>query len=77
MVSLLDGSGRSCLEARDIAQRHLDDVRSKVEELRELEESLGVLLRDCDASCAGGPGPDCVILDDLSQPVNARKGCCS
>jgi DNA-binding transcriptional MerR regulator len=77
LVSLLDDSGRSCLEARDIAQTHLDEVRLKLKELRELEKSLAAFVRECDARCVGGPGPDCVILDDLSQPVKALKGCCS
>lgn len=77
LVSLLDDSGRSCLEARDIAQTQLDEVRSKLKELRELERSLAAFVSDCDARCVGGSGPDCVILDDLSRPAKQRNSCCS
>lgn len=80
LASLLEDKGRSCLEARDIARTHLDAVRGKLKELRELEKSLAAFVQDCNALCAGGPGPDCVILDDLSQPsarVKSRKGCCA
>lgn len=77
LVSLLNDSGRSCMEAREISQRHLDAVRSKLKELRELEKDLAAFVQDCDARCVGGPGPDCVILDDLSQPAKRRTGCCS
>lgn len=80
LVSLLDDRGRSCLEARDIAKAHLDVVRGKLKELRELEKTLAAFVQDCNAQCAGGPGPDCVILDDLSQPsarVKVRKDCCA
>jgi DNA-binding transcriptional MerR regulator len=81
LVSLVEDKRRSCTEARDIAQAHLDAVREKMRELRELEKSLTNFVGDCDARCAGGPGPDCVILYDLSQPGQMRmkphKGCCS
>lgn len=75
LVSLLQDNRRSCIEARDIAQGHLADARQKLKELRELEKSLTAFVRDCDTKCAGGPGPNCVILDDLSQPPK-RKSCC-
>lgn len=75
LVSLLQDNRRSCIEARDIAQGHLADVRQKLKELRELAKSLTAFVRDCDTQCAGGPGPNCVILDDLSQPPK-RKSCC-
>jgi DNA-binding transcriptional MerR regulator len=69
LTSLMQDRGRSCMEARDIAQDHLAAVRAKLIELKALERSIAGFVESCDASCAGGPGPDCVILEDLAQPV--------
>lgn len=80
LVGVVEDKHRSCLEARELAQRHLEAVRSKLKELQELERTLQGFVRDCDARCAGGPGPDCVILEDLAQPTSrarSRKGCCA
>lgn len=68
LVALVQDPQSSCVHARDLAQEHLDVVRAKLAELRALERSIAGFIASCDASCAGGPGPDCVILDDLSRP---------
>ncbi|MCK1637443.1 helix-turn-helix domain-containing protein [Bradyrhizobium sp. 157] len=69
LVALVQDPQSSCMHARDLAQEHLTAVRAKLAELKALERSLAAFIASCDTSCAGGPGPDCVILDDLS------KGC--
>lgn len=74
LASLVNDASRSCVEARDLAQSHLDAVREKLSELRQLEKSIAAFVKDCDASCAGGPGPDCVILEDLAKPQSTS--CC-
>lgn len=58
---------KSCTEARDLAYRHLVHVRSKLEELRQLEISLARFVADCDSQCAGGPGPACTIFSELER----------
>jgi DNA-binding transcriptional MerR regulator len=73
LVALVQDSERSCMEARDLAQSHLDVVRTKLGELKALERSIASFVESCDASCAGGPGPDCVILEDLGQPQTLRR----
>jgi len=67
LVALVQDPDSSCVHARDLAQEHLVAVRSKLAELKALERSIAAFVANCDASCAGGPGPDCVILDDLSK----------
>jgi DNA-binding transcriptional MerR regulator len=67
LVSLIQDPRSSCTHARDLAQEHLAAVRAKLRELRALERSITVFIERCDASCAGGPGPDCVVLEDLSR----------
>jgi DNA-binding transcriptional MerR regulator len=68
LAALVQDRERSCLEARDLAQRHLDAVRAKLDELKALEQAIARFLENCEMSCAGGPGPDCVVLEDLCQP---------
>lgn len=73
LVALMQDRKRSCMEARDMAQSHLDVVRVKLEELKALERTIASFVESCDASCAGGPGPDCVILGDLAQSPSLQR----
>lgn len=72
LIALLQDPSLSCMHARDLAQEHLAAVRDRLRELKVLERSIAAFVVSCDASCAGGPGPDCVILEDLSRSPNAR-----
>lgn len=72
LVSLMQDRSRDCVEARNVAQAHLDTVRAKLQELRALETSLASFVKSCDAECCGGPGADCVILQDLAEPSGKR-----
>ena len=65
---------RDCVETRDIAQRHLDEVRQKLADLRLLERRLERFVTRCNVACAGGPGQDCVIFKDMA--TTATGGCC-
>jgi DNA-binding transcriptional MerR regulator len=80
LVSLASSNDRDCVEARDIAQLHLDAVRAKLAELRALERSLSRYVRACTEHCAGGPAPQCTILKDLgradARPAPQAGGCC-
>jgi DNA-binding transcriptional MerR regulator len=67
LVALVQDPASSCVHARDLAQEHLVAVRAKLAELKALERSIAAFVTGCDASCAGGAGPDCVIFDDLSK----------
>jgi DNA-binding transcriptional MerR regulator len=68
LVTIVHDPKSSCMDARDMAAEHLAAVRAKMRELKELERSLVSFVRSCDTSCAGGPGLECVILDDLAKP---------
>lgn len=67
LVSILGDPNSSCMAARDMAAEHLTAVRAKMRELKALAGSLIAFVDSCDTSCAGGPGPDCVILEDLGK----------
>jgi DNA-binding transcriptional MerR regulator len=75
LVAIVHDPKSSCMDARDLAAEHLTAVQSKMRELRALERSLIAFVKSCDTSCAGGPGPECVILDDLAKPsASVRNG---
>jgi DNA-binding transcriptional MerR regulator len=74
LVALLDDRSRSCMEARDLAHEHLAAVRAKLSDVRALESSLAGFLARSETACAGGPGPDCVMLEDLCEaPMSATS----
>lgn len=79
LVSLSTSSDRDCVEAREIAQVHLDTVRAKLAELQNLERSLSKFVNACTDQCVGGPAPKCTILKDLSledSKLAAPSRCC-
>jgi|JI8StandDraft_1071087.scaffolds.fasta_scaffold67038_1 DNA-binding transcriptional MerR regulator len=81
LVGLVDQPDRPCVEVRDIAASHLQQVRRKLDELKALETSLSAIVCGCNVACAGGAAVDCTILEDLAVPGEdpARApgtGCC-
>lgn len=76
LVALFEDGDRSCAEVRDLAQDHLDAVRAKIAEFRELETSLAAFVESCNEACCGGTSKDCTIIEDLSSRASASaKGC--
>lgn len=71
LVSLAASDDRDCVEAREIAQVHLDTVRAKLADLQALERSLSKFVTACTEQCVGGPAPKCTILQDLSLSDSA------
>jgi len=59
LVSLMRDRDRSCGEARNLAQRHLDAIRTRLVELKALEHTIAELVQSCDASRAEAPGRSC------------------
>jgi MerR family mercuric resistance operon transcriptional regulator len=51
----------TCREVREIAVRHLDDIRAKLADLKKLERLLSKTV----ARCTGKIAPDCPVLDVL------------
>lgn len=61
LLSLGAPGGASCGEVRKIATHHLEEVRSKVADLKKLERLLAKTV----ARCSGNTVPDCPVLDIL------------
>lgn len=53
-----------CAEVRDIAAHHLQQVRSKIADLREIER----LLAETIEHCSGGAAPDCAVIEMIESP---------
>src|SRR5216684_6797234 len=51
----------SCSEVKEIATRHLEDIRAKLRDLKKLERLLSKTV----ARCSGNTAPDCPVLDIL------------
>ncbi len=79
LVLLSTNAQLPCDETREIAQTHLNAVKAKLAELRQLERNLTRFIQSCTENCIGGPAPQCNILENIgasvAQPV-AAKGCC-
>jgi MerR family mercuric resistance operon transcriptional regulator len=56
----------SCSEVKEIAARHLEDIRAKLGDLKKLEHLLSKTV----ARCSGKTAPDCPVLDilDIQRP---------
>jgi DNA-binding transcriptional MerR regulator len=85
LVGLVAEPDRNCVEVRDVALVHLQQVQKKLAELQALETSLSRFVHSCNSACAGGPAIDCTILEDLAMPAGveaarpkaaARSACC-
>ena len=71
LASLFEDGGRACVEVRDLAQVQLDQVRTKLDAMRQLEARLAQFVAACDASCAGGTTGDCVIIGGIAASCAA------
>jgi MerR family mercuric resistance operon transcriptional regulator len=65
LLLLVDKRDRPCAEARDLAARHLGDVRIKIADLRRME----TVLEDTIASCADGTTLECPLIETLFHNV--------
>ena len=72
LVGLTRDRTRTCTEARDLTLDHLREVRTKLAELQALEQSLTDFLQKCEHACAGGPGAECPVLDELADPAGLQ-----
>ena len=73
LVHMLEEGDGACVEVRDLVQTNLDQIRIKMEEMRQLENSLAAFVESCTTVCASGQMRDCAIIEDLSL-VNATSG---
>ena len=62
LLSLYEDQNRASAEVKNIAQKHLQEIEAKIDELQALRDTLSHLVEHC----AGDHRPDCPIMDGLS-----------
>ena len=62
LLGIADTNEVSCLDARNIAASHLDQVRKRIADLKRMERVLADTVRACDA----GEHQGCPLVDTLS-----------
>ena len=63
LLELYEDDQRSSSEVKRIAQGHLDQIETKIADLREMRDTLALLV----SACAGDDRPDCPILRSLAH----------
>jgi MerR family mercuric resistance operon transcriptional regulator len=61
LLRLTDERDRPCGEVRDLAVGHLDEVRTKIADLKRMARALNEMV----ACCADGTMPDCPLIETL------------
>ncbi len=61
LLSVVDGDQVSCERVKHLADTHLDDIRSKISDLRRMERTLKTLSNQC----SGDDVPECPIIEAL------------
>lgn len=68
LLSLYEDKGRASADVKALAEQHLAEIDSRLEELRELRATLAELVH----ACRGDHRPDCPILADLAAGKAAK-----
>jgi MerR family transcriptional regulator, copper efflux regulator len=81
LATVMDSSGGSCRDIRQIAQDRLATIRAELLDLQRFERSLAAVIDLCTAVCSDGPASNCCIARDLgiSAPSGewaAKTACC-
>jgi MerR family mercuric resistance operon transcriptional regulator len=63
LLGLEEGTVPTCAEVKERTERHLEDVRAKIADLRRIEDALARTA----AKCLGTEVPDCAVLEALSH----------
>ncbi|QBR38355.1 MerR family transcriptional regulator [Leisingera sp. NJS201] len=63
LLGLVDGGTQTCGEVKALTERHLSDVRRKIEDLRRIEKVLAATA----GQCSGEDVPECPVLEALAS----------
>tara|TARA_R110000787_G_scaffold143488_5_gene257314 strand:- start:79734 stop:80147 length:414 start_codon:yes stop_codon:yes gene_type:complete len=63
LLRLVDRGTQTCAEVKVLTEQHLEDVRSKIEDLKRIEKVLAATA----AQCSGKEVPECPVLEALGS----------
>lgn len=69
LVNLWQDRGRASASVKRIAQKHVEELSTRIDAMQAMQRSLQQLLQ----TCQGDDRPDCPILDDLA---GGTSSCC-
>ncbi len=69
LLDLVDRRDYTCAEVRDISVAHVEEIRHKIKDLRRLERTMLLMIKECD----GGAVPDCPVIDALFNADAAAR----
>lgn len=72
LLDLVDRRAVACADVKVIAQRHLEEIRRKLADLRRMERVLAETTR----CCGGAEVPECPLIDTLFHGRRPEKGGC-
>ena len=61
LLRLVDGGNYSCAEVRDHALAHLENIDSKIQDLRKIQKTLSTMASKCDGELV----PNCPLVESL------------
>tara|TARA_R100001129_G_scaffold163761_1_gene129517 strand:+ start:187 stop:552 length:366 start_codon:yes stop_codon:yes gene_type:complete len=61
LLTLIDGQLQTCSEVKQRTESHLADVRTKIDDLKRIEQ----VLAETAAQCSGKDVPECPVLEAL------------
>ena len=64
LMGLEDGAAPTCAEVKERTERHLEDVRMRIADLRRIETVLAATA----SCCSGAEVPECPVLDAITHP---------
>jgi len=70
LLGLWRDRSRKSADVKRLAQQHIDDLHRRIQDLRQMADSLQALT----ACCAGDERPDCPILENLESPAIVQSG---
>ena len=62
LMGLGDGTAPTCAEVKERTERHLEDVRMRIADLRRIETVLAATA----SRCSGAEVPECPVLDAIA-----------
>jgi MerR family mercuric resistance operon transcriptional regulator len=71
----LHRKGRSCGEAKTMAENHLGEINAKIENLMRLREALLSLSKNCDDGTADCPMLDALMKDGFGDGLHEQSSC--
>ena len=65
LLGLVDGKAGTCADVQALATRHIGSVRTKIADLRRIEEELSETV----SRCTGDDVPECAVIDALTKAM--------